>query len=81
MKDGRNLDFHGIDVMACDATGKLTRVPERAGGLCEAVRALFDAMAAGFASLTLTPTKIYATGPHDAAFAWVGQGVMKDPWH
>ena len=44
----------------------------------EAVRGLFDAMAEGFASMTLTPTKIYSTGPHDAAFTWVGQGVMKD---
>ena len=44
----------------------------------EAVRGLFEGMAQGFASLTLTPTKIYSTGPHDAAFTWVGQAVMKD---
>ncbi|MCX6608588.1 MAG: nuclear transport factor 2 family protein [Acidobacteria bacterium] len=44
----------------------------------EAVRGLFEGMAQGFASLTLTPTKIYATGPQDAAFTWVGQAVMKD---
>jgi len=44
----------------------------------EGVRSMFEAMGAGFASMTLTPTKIYVTGPQDAAFTWVGHGEMKD---
>ena len=44
----------------------------------EAIRGLFDAMAAGFTSVSITPEKPYATGPHDAAFTWVEHGEMKD---